>query len=216
MAPGFWRGRRVVITAGPTREYLDPVRYLSNESSGTMGWALAEAARNAGARVTLLTGPTGRPAPKGVKQVPFISARDLLRAGRRAIQGADTLIGAAAVADWRPARYSASKIKSDKKTTLRLIPNPDVLADLGKRMAPGALRAGFALETTRLIDRARKKMRAKNLDLIIANPPSSLGGRRTTAWLLTRTNAPRRYVGSKTGLARLILNLLENPHRAPR
>ncbi|MBK6881143.1 MAG: hypothetical protein IPN65_08410 [Elusimicrobia bacterium] len=206
----FWRGRRVLVTAGPTREHLDPVRFLSNESSGAMGWALAEAARDAGARVTLVAGPTGRPAPRGVTTVPVVSARDMLAAARRGSRTADVLIGAAAVADWRPARSARSKLKKGRAApVLRLVPNPDILATLSREARPGALRVGFALETHRLLARAREKMRKKKLDLIVANPPAALGGERTRAWLLTTDGAVRAFAGSKKALARLILNTLE-------
>lgn len=210
MRRDFWRGRRVLVTAGPTREHLDPVRFLSNESSGAMGWALAEAARDAGARVTLVAGPTGRPAPRGVATVPVVSARQMLSAARRAGRTADVLIGAAAVADWRPARFVRSKLKKGRAApVLRLVPNPDILATLSREARPGALRVGFALETHRLLARAREKMRKKKLDLIVANPPAALGGERTRAWLLTPDGTVRAFAGSKKALARLILNTLE-------
>lgn len=210
MRRAFWRGRRVLVTAGPTREHLDPVRYLSNESSGAMGWALAEAARDAGARVTLVAGPTGRPAPRGVRTISVVSARDMLAAARRAARRVDVIIGAAAVADWRPARTARAKLKKGRAAPfLRLVPNPDVLATLARAARPGVRRAGFALETGRLIAHAREKMRQKNLDLIVANSPSSLGGARTRAYLLTPDGGARAFSGTKRALARLILTTLE-------
>lgn len=210
MRRAFWRGRRVLVTAGPTREHLDPVRYLSNESSGAMGWALAEAARDAGARVTLVAGPTGRTAPRGVPLISVVSARDMLAAARRAARHADVIIGTAAVADWRPERAARTKLKKGRATPIvRLVPNPDVLANLSRAARPGVQRVGFALETGRLIARAREKMRRKNLDLIVANPPSALGGARTRAHLLTPDGGARAFSGTKRALARLILTTLE-------
>lgn len=210
MRRAFWRGRRVLVTAGPTREHIDPVRYLSNESSGAMGWALAEAARDAGARVTLVAGPTGRTAPRGVKTIGVVSARGMLAAARRPARRADVIIGAAAVADWRPARAARGKLKKGRVAPLlKLTPNPDVLAALARAARPGARCVGFALETSRLIARAREKMRRKNLDLIVANPPSSMGGARTQAHLLSRDGAARAFSGTKRALARRILTTLE-------
>lgn len=211
MRRAFWRGRRVLVTAGPTREHLDPVRYLSNESSGAMGWALAETARDAGARVILVAGPTGRPAPRGVKTIPVVSARDMLAAARRWARRVDVIIGAAAVADWRPSRTARGKLKKGRGApTVRLVPNPDVLVTLSLAARPGVRRVGFALETNQLLARAREKMRLKKLDVIVANPPSSLGGDRTQAHLLTPNGGARGFVGTKRALARLILSTLED------
>lgn len=212
MAPGFWRGKRLVITAGPTREALDPVRFLSNESSGRMGWALARAARRRGARVTLVHGPTGRPAPRGVRAVPVTSAREMLAATLRAARGADAVVGAAAVADWRPAVLQKSKIKkSGPPPTLRLVANPDILKTLSKnRRGVRPRLAGFALETDRLLDNARKKMTEKKLDLIVANGPGALGADRTDAWILSATGWALRHRGTKDALAGRLLDALGN------
>ncbi len=210
-----WHNRRIVITAGPTREALDPVRYLSNHSSGRMGWALAEAARDAGARVTLVAGPTDLPYPVGVKVKAVVSAREMLAAARRAARGAHALIGAAAVADWRPERTSRTKLKKNESPPVfKLLPNPDILRTIARdRRGAFPRLAGFALETRDLMGAARKKMIAKNLDLIVANSPASLGGIRTRAWILTRDGKPERFNGAKKDLARRILaRLLEAVH----
>lgn len=207
-----WRHRRIVITAGPTREKLDPVRFLSNESSGRMGWALAIAARNAGAHVTLVAGPTHLPNPPGISVVSVLSARDMLQATRRAARGAHAVIGAAAVADWRPASCSPSKIKKGgAPPVVRLVPNPDILGTLAKeRKGPFPRLAGFALESHRLLARAKKKMAQKNLDLIVANSPNALGGEKTEAWILRPNHTAEKFQGRKTVLARKILaRLLE-------
>ncbi|MGH7725020.1 MAG: bifunctional phosphopantothenoylcysteine decarboxylase/phosphopantothenate--cysteine ligase CoaBC, partial [Candidatus Eiseniibacteriota bacterium] len=171
---GLLRGRHVVVTAGPTREALDPVRYLSNHSSGRMGYALAEVARNAGATVTLITGPTALPRPAGVEIVPIESARDLARAVGEATARADALVMAAAVADFRPARPTRQKIKRGTSSlALELVPNPDILKELPRR--PGLRVVGFALETENELAAAKAKLVAKNCDLLVLNNPTRAG-----------------------------------------
>ncbi len=207
---GFWRGKRVVITAGPTREALDPVRYLSNASSGRMGWALARAARRQGARVTLIAGPTALARPAGVRWVPVVSARDMHQAALRHGRSSDAFIGAAAVADWRPAVLRRSKLKkSGAPPRLRLVTNPDILKSIADGRRGGRPRvAGFALETTALLRSARQKMSDKKLDLIVANPTRVIGGDRTEAWILTPGASPVRVRGSKDAVARRVLTSL--------
>jgi phosphopantothenoylcysteine decarboxylase/phosphopantothenate--cysteine ligase len=210
-----WRNRRIVITAGPTREKIDPVRYLSNESSGRMGWALATAARDAGAKVTLVAGPTALESPRGITVVPVTSARDMLAATRHAARGAHAVIGAAAVADWRPTSFSRTKLKKGKTPpVLRFTVNPDILGTLARtRRGPFPRLAGFALESKNLLANARKKMSEKNLDLIVANPPSALGNAKTRAWILQPGRPPDIFYGEKKILARHILaRLLETVH----
>lgn len=204
----FWRGKRLVITAGPTREALDPVRFLSNESSGRMGWALARAAKTAGAQVTLVHGPVGLENLAGVRRVPVTSAREMLAATLKASRGAAAVIGAAAVADWRPAVYSRRKIKKEGTApVIRLTRNPDILGTLAARR-PGLATAGFALETDDLLARARRKLLTKKLTVVVANPPSSLGGDRTRAWILTRRGTAAAFSGTKDALAGRILQVL--------
>lgn len=210
-----WRNRRIVITAGPTREKLDPVRFLSNESSGRMGWALAEAAQKRGAHVTLVAGPTGRSSPKNVSVLAVTSAREMLNATRKAARGAHAVIGAAAVADWRPAILSKTKIKkTGTPPIVRLVPNPDILGTLAReRKGPFPRLAGFALESTNLLSNAKKKMRDKKLDLIVANSPSALGATTTRAWILRPGDATEKFYGDKNILAGKILDrLLETVH----
>ena len=173
-------GRHVVVTAGPTIEDIDPARYLSNRSSGKMGYAIATAALARGARVTLITGPVALPAPAGAKVVPIRTARDMESALDAALgtglTEADALIMAAAVADYRPLSVHPTKLKRHGPTTLELIPNPDLLAGLGKRRTgPKPVLVGFALETTsddELVAAARVKLDKKQVDLIIANRAS--------------------------------------------
>ncbi|WP_285275819.1 bifunctional phosphopantothenoylcysteine decarboxylase/phosphopantothenate--cysteine ligase CoaBC [Halopseudomonas bauzanensis] len=175
---GLLTGRHVLINAGPTREAIDPVRYLSNHSSGKMGFALAEAAAEAGARVTLVAGPVNLPTPARVDRVDVVSAADMLAACEAALP-TDLFIAAAAVADYRPASCAPGKLKketdSDAGLTLTLIRNPDILASLaGHAQRPGFC-VGFAAETDDVLGYASDKLTRKNLDLIIANDVSQPG-----------------------------------------
>jgi phosphopantothenoylcysteine decarboxylase/phosphopantothenate--cysteine ligase len=162
-------GKTVIVTAGPTREAIDPVRYISNHSSGKMGYAMAEAARDAGARVILLSGPVSLPAPDGVQVVAIESAEELFDATRANIDGADLFIAAAAVSDYRSESIESSKIKkSQDGMTLKLVRSPDILASVAA-LKNGPFTVGFAAETDKLRDYALGKLKAKQLDMIIAN-----------------------------------------------
>jgi phosphopantothenoylcysteine decarboxylase/phosphopantothenate--cysteine ligase len=164
-------GVRVLITAGPTQENIDPVRYITNHSSGKMGFALAEAAAEAGAQVTLVSGPVFLPTPDRVQRIDVISARDMLAACEAAMPS-DILIAAAAVADYRPEVIAAQKLKKDPTTGdglfLQMVRNPDILATLAGR-PDRPFSVGFAAETEHLLDYAARKLKDKNLDLIVAN-----------------------------------------------
>ncbi len=164
-------GKSVVITAGPTREYLDPVRYLSNPSSGKMGYALAAAARQRGARVTLVSGPVSLPAPDGVTVIAVTSTAEMADAALRAAETADVLIGAAAPADFTPAQRAPHKVKKTGKTgiALNLVPTMDILAAAGAEKRPGQVIVAFAAESEHLIEHAREKLARKHADLIVAN-----------------------------------------------
>ena len=167
------QGKRIVVTAGPTREPLDPVRYLSNRSSGKMGYALAEAAAARGASVLLVSGPVALAAPLGVEVVRVETAREMRAAVLDA--AADAVFMAAAVADYAPEPAPAKIKKGGGTLTLSLAPGPDILAELGERKGRGAggpLLVGFAAETEDLLARAEAKLVAKNLDFIVANDVS--------------------------------------------
>lgn len=200
-------GVRILITAGPTVEPLDPVRFLSNRSSGRLGYALARMARNRGARVTLVSGPTTLPPPRGVRVIAVTTARQMLRACLQAAQRADLMLMCAAVADYRPRAQRRHKIKKRGARTLQLtlIPNPDILASLGRRKRPGQVLVGFALETRGLLRHARNKLRAKRCDLLVANTASAIGGTHQRAILLTSHRNTRLPTLTKTALARKIL-----------
>jgi phosphopantothenoylcysteine decarboxylase / phosphopantothenate---cysteine ligase len=162
---------RFVVTAGPTREAIDPVRFISNRSSGKMGYAIAEAALAKKHEVTLISGPTGMVPPRGAKNVSIITSDELYAAVHRAIRECDVLVMCAAVADYKPATIAARKMKKRKTAfALKLIPTRDILVSLPKRRR--YLVVGFAAETHGLTQNARKKLRAKNCDAIVANDVS--------------------------------------------
>jgi len=162
-------GQVVLVTAGPTREPLDPVRFLSNRSSGKMGYAIAEAAAARGARVILVSGPTALAAPPGVDCIHVETADEMYRAVLAKLESVGVVIKAAAVADYRPKRRADRKIKKDQAVPeIALEPTPDILAELGKRKGTRIL-VGFAAETDDLLDNARLKLQRKNLDLVVAN-----------------------------------------------
>lgn len=166
---GPLRGVKIVLTAGPTREAIDPVRYISNRSSGKMGYALAEALQALGANVTLLSGPTSLPAPAGVARIELETADELLEQSLQAIAGAQIFIGAAAVADYRVEAPACEKIKKNDATmSLALSRNPDVIAAVRER-DPKLFVVGFAAETEKLAEHARAKLERKKLDMIAAN-----------------------------------------------
>jgi len=161
---------RVLITAGPTREKIDPVRYISNYSSGKMGYALAETAMKKGHSVTLVSGPVSLVPPKSVRTIFVESAAEMAREVRRLAKSADLVIMAAAVADYTPAKFANDKIKkTNTSITLKLKRTEDILAGLGKTKRKGQLLAGFAAETSDLLKNACLKLARKNLDWIVAN-----------------------------------------------
>jgi len=172
-------GQTVLISAGPTCEDVDPVRFLSNRSSGKMGYALAEAAQRRGARVVLVSGPTERKIPEGVDWVPVRAAEEMRRAVREHAAEANIVIMAAAVADYRPAAAQEKKIKRGEGSfTLELEPTPDILAELGRERAPGdsqRVLVGFAAETDRVAENARHKLARKGADMIVANDVTQEG-----------------------------------------
>jgi len=189
--PQVLAGRKIVITAGPTHELIDPVRYIANRSSGKQGYALAEAARDAGAEVVLVSGPVNLPAPAGVRVMSVETAREMAEAVEAALP-CDIFIAAAAVADWRAQTDAAQKIKKglDGPPVLTLVENPDILAGVARR---GAKRppvvVGFAAETEHVLDHARAKLAKKGCDLIVANNVGAgsevMGGAENSVVLVT-------------------------------
>ena len=186
-------GERLLITAGPNHEPLDPVRYISNRSSGKMGYALARLGTRRGAEVTLISGPTSLVPPAGVRLVSVKTAAEMRQAILKEFPKATAVIMAAAVADYHPEKFVSKKIKKGKTTLkLNLKPNPDILRELGMRKN-GQILIGFAAETESLVANAKKKLREKNLDLVVANDVTEQGsgfdGDTNVATLLDRTGA---------------------------
>lgn len=175
LTPQDLKGCRLVVTAGPTREYADPVRCVTNGSTGKMGYAIAAAAWRRGADVVLVSGPTSLAPPVGVRVVQVVSARDMLDACREALAPADAIIMAAAPADHRPATRSPIKLKKDRSVpSLEMTENPDILRELAPR-SHGKVAIGFAAETDHVLDNARAKLAAKDLDFIVANDVTRAG-----------------------------------------
>jgi phosphopantothenoylcysteine decarboxylase/phosphopantothenate--cysteine ligase len=171
---GDLQGKSILITAGPTQEPLDPVRFLSNRSSGRMGYALAEAAAARGAAVTLVSGPTALTAPPGCEVVRVVTTREMYDAVLSRLEHVGILIAAGAPADFSPAVAAPQKLKKGAdRFAIELVPTPDILAECGRRRRSSHVLVGFAAETENLVENAREKLRAKRLDLIVANDISA-------------------------------------------
>ena len=204
-------GRRVLVTAGPTVERIDPVRYITNRSSGKMGYASAEAARDRGAEVTLVSGPVNLEAPEGVKLVSVESSAQLCDAVLAAGATADVVIQAAAPADFRPVRASDEKIKKDGAGMTLLLENTtDIAAELGRRKRPGQILVAFAAETENMLENARGKLARKNADMVVANDVSradaGFGVDTNAVTLVTRGGAKELPLMSKRAAADAILD----------
>ncbi len=200
------RGLSVLITSGPTREPLDPVRFLTNASSGAMGYALAAAARSLGARVTVVSGPTALSAPRGVAVVPVVTALQMRRETLKRSRGAALVIGAAAVSDWRFASVAKHKVKrTSGLRRLTVVPNPDIIKEAASRRRRGQVFVGFALETRAAERRARAKLAEKGLDLVVANGPANISSGRARVVLVTHAGARRIPEGTKARVAREIV-----------
>jgi phosphopantothenoylcysteine decarboxylase/phosphopantothenate--cysteine ligase len=172
---GSLEGKRLLITAGPTREPIDPVRFLSNRSSGKMGYALAEAAVRRGGKVVLVSGPTMLEPPTGVITKKVITGHEMLEETLSHAENTDIFIFAAAVSDYRPEKTAKGKIKKDKATmSLSLVSNPDIAREVGKRLKEDQILVGFAAETSNLKENAMKKLKDKNFHMIVANDVSSV------------------------------------------
>jgi phosphopantothenoylcysteine decarboxylase/phosphopantothenate--cysteine ligase len=209
LGTGALAGLGVLVTAGPTFEAMDPARGISNPSSGKMGFAIASAAAEAGARVVLVSGPVALPDPRGVTTVRVTSAQEMLDAVLSRIDGVDLFVGAAAVSDYAPVKRSAQKLKKDAPTlTVELARTPDILAAVAAhRRKPYTV--GFAAETEDLEKNARAKLLRKGLDLIVANrvgvPESGFGHDHNEAALISRSDMRNLPRGSKRELARLLI-----------
>jgi phosphopantothenoylcysteine decarboxylase/phosphopantothenate--cysteine ligase len=208
-----------LITAGGTREYIDPVRFISNASSGRMGYALARTARKAGHRITLITAPTALRPPAGVEIVRIESAAQMFAAVKEHFPMCDCLIMAAAVADYTPVKPAKTKLKKDGRVslTLQLKPTADILkwtgANKARQWATGhgpRIVVGFALEDRNLRANAERKMRDKRLDIIVANAPSAIDAEKSTVHIKTRETDWLELVNrTKETIARRIVSLVE-------
>jgi phosphopantothenoylcysteine decarboxylase/phosphopantothenate--cysteine ligase len=204
-------GLHVLITAGPTHEPIDPIRYIANRSSGKQGFALAASAVRLGARVTLITGPVYLPAPYGITVVPVHTARDMLAATENALP-ADIAVFAAAVADWRASHSHKEKVKKGKQTpSLTLVENPDILASIAKRKVDRpALVIGFAAETENILAHAKRKLSAKGCDWIVANDVSTgkgvMGGSDNQIHLVTNKGVENWPLMQKEAVAEELMH----------
>jgi phosphopantothenoylcysteine decarboxylase/phosphopantothenate--cysteine ligase len=167
--PKVLKGKKIVVTAGPTREYIDPVRFISNPSSGKMGYALAKVAKGMGASVVLVSGRTCLRPPYGVKRIEVETVDEMLRAVLSEFENCDVYVSAAAVGDFKPKVFSPEKIKKDENLKLELERTTDILKVLGKKKKKGQILVGFAAETENLLENAKKKLFEKNLDFVVAN-----------------------------------------------
>ncbi len=215
----------IIVSAGPTQEPIDPVRFLTNHSTGTMGYAVAEAARDAGHNVVLVTGPTQLEPPRGVDVIGVTTAVEMHRAVLSRFGKADCVVMAAAVSDFKPVHYSAKKIKrAGAARTLKLARNPDILSLLGQQKGDKVL-VGFCMETSALIANARNKLKAKNIDLVVANKidagKSAFGSGPTSVFIIGPMRQKVALKGmSKRKISRILLEKIERlwykrcPHKA--
>jgi phosphopantothenoylcysteine decarboxylase / phosphopantothenate---cysteine ligase len=202
---------RILITAGGTREYIDPVRFISNASSGRMGYALARAALKAGHEVTLITAPTAQKPPGNAKMVKVETTAQMFEAVKKHFGRCDCLIMAAAVADYTPLRPAKTKLKkTSRHLTIRLKPTPDILKWAGTHKKKHQIVVGFALEDKGLRNRAEKKMRDKNIDMIIANSPAAIGSETSSVQIKTPDSAwVKIETAAKAAIAKKIVRLAE-------
>lgn len=205
-----FEGRTVLVTAGPTREMIDPVRFLSNRSTGRMGYAIAEAAARRGARVVLVSGPVELPAPAGVQLVPVVSTQDMFKAVTENAKTADIVIQAAAPADFTPERVASQKIKkTGENMAVHLVATPDIARTLGENKRPGQILVAFAAETENALENARGKRVRKNADLIVVNdvtkPGAGFAGDTNIVTVISASSETEYPVMSKRDVAEAIL-----------
>jgi phosphopantothenoylcysteine decarboxylase/phosphopantothenate--cysteine ligase len=206
---GELAGKSFVITGGPTQEAIDPVRFISNHSSGKMAYALAAEAVAAGAKVTLISGPVNLPTPESVKRIDVISAAQMLAATHEAIADCDVFIGVAAVADYRPAEIAAQKIKkSDEQMQLTLIKNPDIISEVAQ-LEEKPFVVGFAAETNDIVSNGKDKLKRKGLDMLFANNATeTFSSDSIVVTALTEISETELKAGNKNVVARHMLQLI--------
>lgn len=204
-------GKRILVTAGPTREAIDPVRYITNHSTGKMGYAIAEAAARRGADVTLVSGSAELPAPMGVKLVPVVSAKDMFEAVTAVSGEQDAVIKAAAVADYRPSHVGTEKTKkTDGNMSIELERTDDILAWLGAHRREGQFLCGFSMETQNMLENSRAKLKKKNIDMIVANnlkvAGAGFGTDTNVVTVITKDGIEELELMSKSEVAHQLLN----------
>ncbi|MDD6069453.1 MAG: bifunctional phosphopantothenoylcysteine decarboxylase/phosphopantothenate--cysteine ligase CoaBC [Clostridiales bacterium] len=207
------KGKRVLVTAGPTREAIDPVRFISNHSTGKMGYAIARCAMERGAEVTLITGETSIPKPPFVKVIPVVSAADMFEAVKENMDAADYIIKSAAVADYTPVEVADEKIKKkDADMSISLTRTTDILKYVGLNRKPGQVICGFAMETKDLVENATKKLKAKNVDMIVANnlkvSGAGFGTDTNVVTLIQKDEQIELPIMSKDEVAKAILDVM--------
>ena len=208
---------RILITAGGTREYIDPVRFISNASSGKMGYALARAALKAGHQVTLITATTTQREPAGAESIRVESTHEMFEAVKKYFSRCDCLVMAAAVADYTPVRSAKTKTKkSERHLTIRLKPTPDILKWAGKhRKGKRRIVVGFALEDRNLRVNAEKKLTEKNLDMIVANSPEAIAADKSDVQIKTPDSSWIKIENAtKTAIAKKVVHLAEKLYQA--
>ena len=206
-------GKKVMVTAGPTQEKIDPVRYITNHSTGKMGYAIAENCMRRGAEVTLITGPVAITPPPFVKVVPVVSAADMAAAVKETAEQQDIIIKAAAVADYTPVQTAEDKIKKkDGDMSIPLVRTKDILKALGENKRPGQILCGFSMETENVLENSRKKLESKHCDMICANSLKSAGAGFGTdtniVTLITKNSEESLELMSKEQVAHKILDKL--------
>lgn len=213
LTPKDLTGYNVLVTAGPTQEKIDPVRFISNHSTGKMGYAIAKQAKMRGAKVTLVSGPVALEAPKGVEVVPIVSAKDMADAVWERADAMDMIIKAAAVADYRPVTTYEDKVKkSSDDMSIALERTDDILAHLGKNKKEGQILCGFSMETKDMLENSKAKLEKKNLDVIVANnlkvAGAGFGTDTNVVTLITKDEVKELPILSKEEVADRILSFL--------
>jgi len=200
---------KILVSAGPTREYIDPVRFISNPSTGKMGYLIAEYAKKLGFDVILISGPTYLKPPDKVKLVKIESAEEMEKAILKYFPKVDVLVMSAAVSDWRPCKKYKNKIKIKKEWNLKLVPNPDILKSVAEIKKENQKIIGFALETKNIVKNAEKKLKEKKLDLIIGNTPDFFGeGRKSDVYFIFKDGKSLKYKLKKEQLPEFLFRFL--------
>ena len=202
---------KILVSAGPTREYIDPVRFISNPSTGKMGYLLAEYALKAGHSVVLVSGPVNLTYPRGVVLVKVETAQEMKDAILKHFQASDILVMSAAVGDWKPVIRERQKIKRKKKWLLELVPNPDILKEVSRIKQPWQKVIGFALETENLINNAHRKLKEKKIDLVVADTPTFFGNSgKSNVVFLYKDGTVEEFIDiSKRDVAKKIIRIID-------